>query len=692
MRKFFFLSVPMPLVTVIAIVLIAAMLIMGSSAFSDNPKGENEMTELLTAMPLSPHTATSSVTAIGADEIVIDPTVGLGIDAFPDPGEGELGSALLCSKDFRLASPDPADYEVVTYTARNVGASKLTGVIREVEGTAREWPAGTAIACYLTAEHIKRINTNITQLVCNVGDSNGVDDTDNIQAVINAAPEGSSIYFPDTTYIVTSLEVNKTLRFFSRGSTICFKSGLSSSTDMFKVVANGITVEFENIIFDGNKDNITIPNEINLLRYCIIVWVHKVNAVVNSKSFLTVKGCKFLNVPSGAIGVSGYADTANATTNKLFNVRIVNNYFEKGFENAPGYKDTQIIGVFDHTQAIIEGNMFHKNEEISLYGLGAIVVTTSDTTQEVFSTVTIRDNYFDGYGRQGAAGLGAIGVIEFYASCKQVIVSGNKLNNNYYTAIRGKSNSKECIITDNVINGMIVNENTSERSYGIAIVRGTYFDIYDKYIITNNTITNVYGNGIMVVGSNSAYTPSGKIKDVIVTGNIIETIVEETSSYGIYVVSFENTVIANNVIRNYTHSVYLNDFKKEATVSNNQIFDSRYYGVFFQGYYTGEAGYTDYDCNVTVQGNIFRTSLIQTGYTTFRFIYLEKLSDAVVVGNIARNDSAQAAQDFIRTGLEVQNNVTAYNNLVRGGCSFFSSIISGTFVQANNLLNGVLVT
>ena len=110
------------------------------------------MTELISTMPYSPATITDGVTLIDADEIVV-----VTIEAFPTPASGELGAAVLCT-DPNFASADPADYETVTYTGRDVGASKLTGVVREVEGTAKEWPNGTSIAAFMTAEHIKRIN------------------------------------------------------------------------------------------------------------------------------------------------------------------------------------------------------------------------------------------------------------------------------------------------------------------------------------------------------------------------------------------------------------------------------------------------------------------------------------------------------------------------------------------------------
>lgn len=113
------------------------------------------MTKLLTPMPLSPLTKTSDAITTSSTEITVD-----NIDAFPDPASGEDGSALLCAVD-EFYSNDPAGFETITYIGRNTSTNKLTGVTRAVEGTAKAWAKGTQIACFMTAEHFKRIGEKI---------------------------------------------------------------------------------------------------------------------------------------------------------------------------------------------------------------------------------------------------------------------------------------------------------------------------------------------------------------------------------------------------------------------------------------------------------------------------------------------------------------------------------------------------
>ena len=121
------------------------------------------MTELLNSIAYSPISKTSGVTLIDAVEVTV-----LDIAKFPDVLTGEVGVAVLC-EDERFHSDNPADYETVTYTGKDTVNSKLTGVTREVEGTAREWPDATVIACMMTAEHIKKINEKVKAHVEAVG-------------------------------------------------------------------------------------------------------------------------------------------------------------------------------------------------------------------------------------------------------------------------------------------------------------------------------------------------------------------------------------------------------------------------------------------------------------------------------------------------------------------------------------------
>ena len=96
----------------------------------------------------SPKTKTGAVTLIGDLIITIDNTVEQGIASFPDASVENPSSVTLCVSE-AFDSENPADYETVEYTERDVANNQLKGITRQKAGVAREWPAGTAIASYV---------------------------------------------------------------------------------------------------------------------------------------------------------------------------------------------------------------------------------------------------------------------------------------------------------------------------------------------------------------------------------------------------------------------------------------------------------------------------------------------------------------------------------------------------------------
>ena len=114
------------------------------------------------AIAYSPHDTLAS----GFDSTTDTTCVVSDLTKFPDVATGELGIIVLCAEaEFR--STAPADFQTMTYTAKNAGASQLEGLVHR-EGTARVWPSGTYIACYGTAwawEQMRaKVNTNTESL------------------------------------------------------------------------------------------------------------------------------------------------------------------------------------------------------------------------------------------------------------------------------------------------------------------------------------------------------------------------------------------------------------------------------------------------------------------------------------------------------------------------------------------------
>jgi hypothetical protein len=120
------------------------------------------------AIAYSPHTTLSS----GCDTTTATTMEVTSLAAFPDLSAGEIGIVVLCAEeDFR--STDAADFETLTYNAKNAGTSELEGLVH-VEGTARSWPSGTSVASYGTAYGWEEVRAIVNSLDDNVGDISAI--------------------------------------------------------------------------------------------------------------------------------------------------------------------------------------------------------------------------------------------------------------------------------------------------------------------------------------------------------------------------------------------------------------------------------------------------------------------------------------------------------------------------------------
>jgi len=103
-------------------------------------------------MPFSPVTTTAEVLGSNPDT---DTEVELtDIGDVPDVGEDEYSYIVLCDSE-RFDYNDPSQFETCRYTGKDV--SKVTGLVRGVEGTIQEWSAGAFCACFVTSDMIDKM-------------------------------------------------------------------------------------------------------------------------------------------------------------------------------------------------------------------------------------------------------------------------------------------------------------------------------------------------------------------------------------------------------------------------------------------------------------------------------------------------------------------------------------------------------
>ncbi len=129
-------------------------------------------TKLLKTLALSPVAVTIGEHSSAASEIAVDP-----IASFATPSSIQEGFAMFCAAA-NMGSRDPDDFEGFTYTGIST-ADKLTGVTRGVEGTARTWSEGTAVAHMAGNEHFERINARIGEVAGQAPNSHNLVDTTN---------------------------------------------------------------------------------------------------------------------------------------------------------------------------------------------------------------------------------------------------------------------------------------------------------------------------------------------------------------------------------------------------------------------------------------------------------------------------------------------------------------------------------
>jgi hypothetical protein len=152
-----------------------------------------------------------------------------------------------------------------------------------------------------------------------------------------------------------------------------------------------------------------------------------------------------------------------------------------------------------------------------------------------YSKLSITDNYFSGYGRF-TNGSG-IGVIDLYIWSRNVVLTGNRLENSHVAPIRGKVNADNLVVSGNVIHG--VTQHIPSSASGISLVPATVGPVAGRYVITDNIVKGSGFRGIEITG-----TADNKPELVEVSGNMIDT----AADIGIYVGNVKHFTIANNMI------------------------------------------------------------------------------------------------------------------------------------------------
>jgi parallel beta-helix repeat protein len=185
-------------------------------------------------------------------------------------------------------------------------------------------------------------------------------------------------------------------------------------------------------------------------------------------------------------------------------------------------------------------------------------------------------------------------------NCRNILISGNILNENFLSGIFFQNNCSYNIIENNEINagsistfyGIYFYQNNSYNVINMNNVtnngRGIrLWDNEDSNIITNNNISNSRYQGLEI------RTDSDKTK---ILNNIIHENGHTDSDPGIYIDDLcEDTIISNNSIyHNGEDGIYVKGFCHRTLISNNTISDNLGHGIAF----------TVHNKNVTISNNL----------------------------------------------------------------------------------------
>lgn len=424
-----------------------------------------------------------------------------------------------------------------------------------------------------------------------VGDGT-TDDTDAFIAAISACAN-ASVYIPAGTYILRTVTISVSVEIYGPG-TVKLKNNYDqnnvslgdTNAAMFDITTSNAVVKFIGITFNGNQANQSaVTPSLSLIR----AW-NRSGASTTSLD-ISVVDCTFMNQTSASIRVNG---VTNADGKNILNVhgclfldgRKGIGLGDPASANPLGFTPFY-IDLYDRVQSIVSDCRFIFRSTLAALaeyapGAGRWTFVDSTTNTDGASGVVTncacyrvgrKDEKYDGT----ATGNNGLGVFDFYARARDMVIHGNTFDECFNAAVRGKTNIDRVVITGNIIN------NTPG---GISITPNTYTPQTGYIVIANNVIRGGDQWGISVVGNSASGV--GYVSDLAITGNVIENITNVNSATGnigaIIVRYHDKAVISNNVISNVT-GVGCDGIKVrnsiKCSVNGNSISDIDNDGIFF---------------------------------------------------------------------------------------------------------------
>lgn len=427
-----------------------------------------------------------------------------------------------------------------------------------------------------------------------VSDPSTWDWTPAIQAAHDAGVVALS--FGAGTFHVKTLSVTHDFAIYALGSATVLRrpngyspqntnAGVATGA-MIDVAAASITLSLRNLTLDGNEAGQAVSDPSDTL-----VRLYKQAGSLSGTTLIDIEGCTFLNQTSSSIVMYGLAQTNQKQVLRVRGCTFLDGRYGIGHSDPSSANENGFVPVYinlyDAVEAVISDNVFAFRKSVSApsqYAPSAIRSTVSETLGNDDSpSAIITGNRFYNLGRAGymfngaATGNNDIGCIDLYARGRETVVSGNFIVGCPTSSIRGKVNSSDLAISNNVIVGSVraINIGPTTRT----AQRG-------RIAITGNVIRGPDVSGIQVVGETT--NAPGYVAGVTVTGNLIEGVTNHEAlagavKGGIYIRNASGVLVSANRVQiasgDTLDGILLRDCT-DFTVTGNNIRGATNFGIY----------------------------------------------------------------------------------------------------------------
>ena len=383
--------------------------------------------------------------------------------------------------------------------------------------------------------------------------------TDDTTSIANAVKQGGA-FAPDGVYIIDTITASNNFSLRGGSYNTVLKHKGSCTGFMFVTNLESIKVELSNFIFDGNKANQIIDNS-----NAAMIISQSDGASLTDEVFIDIHHVKFQNTSYGAIYFYGSLDNT-----KQERLSVKHCIFIDGSESTATF-NPRFIGVLDGAISEIKDNFFDWGATPATSPHPAIWIAATSAVSEVNGKHVITGNKIRRCGRD-VTGSG-IGALDIYIWGENCIVEGNVFEECYVIPIRIKTNSRNTVISNNIIRKVF--SSGSNKYSGISMVPMTTGATENTLIITGNIVEDVDGGSGIEMDS----SPGAEFDYINISNNIVKNV----GLSGVRVDETLNIVVGGNIINTCGEYGVRMDGADHVTVDHNILKNTTLAGVRFSG-------------------------------------------------------------------------------------------------------------